>query len=50
LILISRDGQRLRVFQNKVLTKTFGHERKEIIGGWRKLHNGELHDVDILLG
>jgi hypothetical protein len=24
----------LRLFQNKVLTKTFGHNRKEIVGGW----------------
>jgi hypothetical protein len=34
------------MFQNKVLIKTFGHKRKEIVERWRKLHNGELHDLN----
>jgi hypothetical protein len=25
--------------------RIFGHKRDEIIGGWRKLHNGELHNL-----
>jgi hypothetical protein len=33
----------LRVFVNWVLTKIFGPKRDEIIGGWRKLHNEDLH-------
>jgi hypothetical protein len=31
------------VFENRVLRKIFGPKRKEITGGWRKLHNEELH-------
>jgi hypothetical protein len=27
-----------------VLRRIFGLERDEIIGGWRKLHNQELHN------
>ena len=37
------EEQRLRVFENKVLTKIFGAKRDEITGEWRKLHNAELH-------
>jgi hypothetical protein len=36
---------RLRVFGNKMLRKIFGSKRDEVIGGWRKLHNEELHDL-----
>jgi hypothetical protein len=36
---------RLRVFENKVLRRIFGLKRDEVIGGWRKLHNEELHDL-----
>jgi hypothetical protein len=28
-----------------VLRRTFGLKRDEEIGGWRKLHNGELHNL-----
>ena len=37
--------ERLRVFENRVLKKIFGHERDEVIGEWRKLHNEELYDL-----
>ncbi|KAJ4432150.1 hypothetical protein ANN_20766 [Periplaneta americana] len=37
------EEQRLRVFENKVLTKIFGAKRDEVTGEWRKLHNAELH-------
>jgi hypothetical protein len=33
----------LRVFENRVLRRIFGPKRDEVIGGWRKLHNEELH-------
>jgi hypothetical protein len=29
----------LRMFENRVLGKTFGPKRDEVIGGCRKLHN-----------
>jgi hypothetical protein len=34
---------RLRAFENRVLRKIFGPKRGEVTGGWRKLHNEELH-------
>jgi hypothetical protein len=35
----------LRVFGNKVLRGIFGPKRDEVTGGWRKLHNEELHNL-----
>jgi hypothetical protein len=32
-------------FKNRVLRKTFLHNRKEVRGGWIKLHNEKLHDI-----
>jgi hypothetical protein len=40
--LTLREEHRLRVFENKVLRRTFGPKRDEMMGGWRKLHNEEL--------
>jgi hypothetical protein len=33
------------VFENRVLRRIFGPERDEVTGGWRKLHNEELHSL-----
>jgi hypothetical protein len=33
------------VFENRVLRRIFELKRDEVIGGWRKLHNGELHNL-----
>jgi hypothetical protein len=33
------------MFQNTVLRKIFGPKKDEIIRGWRKLHNEELHNM-----
>jgi hypothetical protein len=33
----------VRVFENRVLKRIFGHKRDGVTGGWRKLHNEELH-------
>jgi hypothetical protein len=33
------------VFENRVLTRIFGPRRDEVTGGWRKLHNEELHNL-----
>jgi hypothetical protein len=33
------------VFGNRVL-RTFGPKREEVAGGWRRLHNEELHTVN----
>jgi hypothetical protein len=34
-----------KVFENRVLRRTFGPQRYELIGGSRKLHNEELHNL-----
>jgi hypothetical protein len=36
---------RLRVFENRVLRTIFEPKINEETGGWRKLHNEELHDL-----
>jgi hypothetical protein len=33
------------VFENRVLRGMFGPKRDEVTGEWRKLHNGELHNL-----
>jgi hypothetical protein len=33
------------VFENRVLKRIFGSKKKEVTGGWRKLHNKELHNL-----
>jgi hypothetical protein len=33
------------VSENRVLRSIFGRKRDEVTGGWRKLHNEELHNL-----
>jgi hypothetical protein len=33
------------VFENRVLRRIFGSKREEVVGGWRRLHNEELHNL-----
>jgi hypothetical protein len=33
------------VFENRVLRRIFGPKRDRVTGGWRKLHNEELHNL-----
>jgi hypothetical protein len=40
-----RAEHRLTVFENRVLSKIFGQKRNALIGGWRKLHNEEVHNL-----
>jgi hypothetical protein len=35
----------MRVFENTVLKRIFGRKRDEMTGGWRALHNEELHNM-----
>jgi hypothetical protein len=35
----------LRVFENRVLMRTFGHKRDDVTREWSKLHNKELNDL-----
>jgi hypothetical protein len=39
-----REEHRLRVFENRVLSRIFG-PKDEVTGGWRKPHNEELHNL-----
>jgi hypothetical protein len=39
-----REEYKLRVFENEVLRKIYGHKREEDVS-WRKLHNNELHSL-----
>jgi hypothetical protein len=43
--LTLREEHRLRVFENRVLRRIFGLMRDVVTGGWRKLHNKELHNL-----
>jgi hypothetical protein len=40
-----REEHRLRAFGNRVLRRIFGPKMDEMAGGWRKLHNEELHNL-----
>jgi hypothetical protein len=33
------------MFENRVLRRIFGPKREEAVGGWRRLHNEELHNL-----
>jgi hypothetical protein len=43
--LVLREEHRLRMFEKRVLRRIFGPKRDEVISGWRKLHNKELHNL-----
>jgi hypothetical protein len=36
---------RVRLTENRVLTRIFGPKREEVAGRWRSLHNAELHNL-----
>jgi hypothetical protein len=43
--LTLREKHRLRVFENRVLRRIFGPKRDEVKGGFKWLHNEDLHNV-----
>jgi hypothetical protein len=43
--LTLREEHKLRVFENRVLRRIFGPKWDGVTGGWRKLHNEELHNL-----
>jgi hypothetical protein len=45
LSLTLREEHRLRVLDNRVLRRIFRPKRDEVTGGWRKVHNEELHGL-----
>jgi hypothetical protein len=40
-----REEHKLREFEERVLRRMFCPKRYEMTGGWRKLHNEELHNL-----
>jgi hypothetical protein len=40
-----KEEHRLRVFEKREQIRIFGPKRDEERGGWRKLHNEELHNL-----
>jgi hypothetical protein len=43
--LTVREEHKLRMFPNRVLRRIFGPKRDRVTGGWKKLHNEELHNL-----
>jgi hypothetical protein len=43
--LTLKEEHRLRVFEERDLKRIFGPMSDEVTGGWRKLHNEELHNL-----
>jgi hypothetical protein len=43
--LTVKEEHKLRVFENRVLRRIFGPKMDGVMGGWRKLHNEELHNL-----
>jgi hypothetical protein len=46
--LTLREELVLRVFEKRVLRIIFRLNRDEVIEGWRRLHNDELHNLYVL--
>ena len=47
MVATRRKKCRLRVFENRVLRRTFGPKRDEVTGEWRRLHNKEHYALYI---
>jgi hypothetical protein len=43
--LTLKEEHKLRVFENRVLKGIFESKRDGLMGGWRKIHNEDLHDL-----
>jgi hypothetical protein len=41
--LTLRKEHRLRMLEDRMPRRVFGPEPEEVTGGWRKLHNEEIH-------
>jgi hypothetical protein len=44
--LILMEEHRLSVLENRVLRRIYGSKRDEVTGQYRKLHNGELYNLN----
>jgi hypothetical protein len=46
--LILREEHRMRVSETRAQRRIFGPKMEEMSGGWRRLHNEELHYLGLL--
>jgi hypothetical protein len=46
LALREAHTSRLRVFEIRMLRRIFEPKREEVVGGWKRLHNEEIHKLD----
>jgi len=44
LVSCTKKEHGLSIFEKRVLRRTYRPEREEVVGGWRRLHNKELHN------
>jgi hypothetical protein len=44
-LTLREEENRLRLSENRMLRKIFGPKWEEVAGGWRRLHNEELHNL-----
>jgi hypothetical protein len=44
-----REENRFRVLEIRILRKTFGPKREEVVGGWKILHNEKLQNLHVSL-
>jgi hypothetical protein len=42
---LSLREEHMLVFEEGVLRRMFGPKEEEVVGGWRRLHNEELHNL-----
>jgi hypothetical protein len=45
--LTLKEEHELSVFENRMLRRIYGPKRDGVTGGWRKLHNEELHNLNM---
>jgi hypothetical protein len=45
LVFDSKGRTQTEVLENRLLRRIFGPKRDEVTGGWRKLHNEDLHNL-----
>jgi hypothetical protein len=43
VISYSKEEHTGRVFENRVLRRIFELKKEDVAGGWRRLHNEEIH-------
>jgi hypothetical protein len=45
LVSHTKGRTQIEEIENKVLRRTFGSKEEEVVGGWRRLHNGAFHNL-----